>query len=73
MILYGAYLATNGIGPKISKYMGIICIQDEKGRTMYNALKGFLGNRGFCDQKMIGIWFKRCVSFGSFSSSWKIK
>ncbi|KAH7444814.1 hypothetical protein KP509_02G093100 [Ceratopteris richardii] len=55
LIIYCVYLTHDGRGKKVSEFMGITCINDGRGKTIYDAIKSFLIEKGHDLQKLIGI------------------
>ncbi|MCO5597856.1 hypothetical protein L7F22_051941 [Adiantum nelumboides] len=55
MIVYVTYLTCKGVGPMKSQYLGLLKIDNGKGRTIYHAMKEFLLARGICDKKIVGV------------------
>ncbi|KAH7331845.1 hypothetical protein KP509_20G053200 [Ceratopteris richardii] len=55
LIIYCVYLTHGGRGKRISEFMGITCINDGRGKTIYDAVKSFLIDKGFDLQKLIRI------------------
>ncbi|KAH7295154.1 hypothetical protein KP509_27G035000 [Ceratopteris richardii] len=55
LIIYCVYFTHGGRGKKVSEFMGITCINDGRGKTIYDVVKSFLIDKGFDLQKLIGI------------------